>query len=154
MNKEIEVLTDILQHVSEVRENMELFSSALRRRAIAHDRSKLGAFEFDAFVSTRADFKKANYGTPEYQACMKAIKPAVDHHYANFQHHTGHHGRGVNDMTLVDLLEMICDWKAAARRSPDNTFTETLDYAFQKYGIGGQLQLILLNTFTAMEWDK
>jgi hypothetical protein len=154
MNNEMEVLTDIIQHISEVQENMELFSSALQRRGTAHDRSKLGAFEFDAFVSTREAFKKANYGSPEYQACVDAIKPAVDHHYANNRHHTGYHPRGINDMTLVDIIEMICDWKAAARRSPDKTFTETLDYAFQKYGINGQLQLILRNTFTAMGWDK
>jgi len=57
-------------------------------------------------------------------------------------------------MTLVDIIEMICDWKAAARRSPDKTFADTLDYAFKKYGIAEQLQSILLNTFRKMGWMK
>ncbi|MFW6271771.1 MAG: DUF5662 family protein [Desulfosalsimonas sp.] len=154
MKNETEVLTDIIQHISEVRENIEAFAGALRNRGISHDRSKLNACEFDAFVSTNEDFKKADYGSPEYQKCVEAIKPAVDHHYANNRHHTGYHQNGINDMTLVDIVEMVCDWKAAARRSPNKSFADTLTYAFKKYGINDQLQQILINTFQALGWIK
>ncbi len=152
MNTELDFLCETILHVSEVSENMEVIASELRKRGIAHDRTKFQSLEFDAFVSTREQFKKANYGTPEYQACVDAVKPAVDHHHQNNQHHTGFHPNGVSDMSLIDLAEMVADWKAAERRSPDKKLVDTLDYAFNKYGIGEQLGRILKNTLMSFGW--
>ena len=152
MNNEFDFLCETILHVSEVSENIETIASELRKRGIAHDRTKFQSLEFDAFVSTRDKFKKANYGTPEYQECVDIVKPAVDHHHANNKHHTGFHANGINDMTLVDIVEMIADWKAAERRSPDKKLVDTLDYAFSKYGIGVQLGRILKNTMLGLGW--
>jgi hypothetical protein len=152
VTNELDFLCDAILHVSEVRENIASVNAELVRRGIAHDRTKFQALEFDAFVSTRDAFKKANYGTPEYQACVDAVKPAVDHHHGNNRHHTSYHENGVNDMSLIDIVEMICDWKAASRRSPDKKFIDTLDYAFDKYGIDSQLQGIIRNTLRDLAW--
>jgi len=174
MDTQTEVLCDTILHISEVRQALEIFESLLRQRGLAHDRTKLEAFEFDAFVKTRPEFKKANYGTPEYEACTEAIKPAIDHHYANNRHHTAHRRfvcngcfteydtepdrcdrcgysqfqeeTGIEAMTLVDLLEMLADWAAASRRSPDVELEDTLDDAFARYGINPQLARIIRNT--------
>lgn len=152
MNNELDFLCDIILHVSEVQENLETIASELRKRGFAHDRTKFQALEFDAFVSTRDRFKKANYGSKEYQECVEIVKPAVDHHYQNNRHHTGYHKNGINDMNLVDIIEMICDWRAAARRSPDKDLKNTLEYAFEKYNIGEQLAKILTNTLKDLGW--
>lgn len=152
MENTFDFLCDTILHVSEVQENLEIIASELRKRGFAHDRTKFQAIEFDAFVSTRNQFKKANYGSKEYQECVDAVKPAVDHHYQNNRHHTGYHINGVNDMTLIDVVEMICDWQAAARRSPDKKFEDTLDYAFKKYKIDDQLKGIIINTLKALDW--
>ena len=85
---EFEVLTDILQHISEVAENLEDIIHDLRKRGISHDRTKLEELEFDSFVKTRPKFKKVNYGSKEYQEFVEAIKPAIVHHYQNNRHHT------------------------------------------------------------------
>ena len=45
------------------------------------------------------------------------FKPAIDHHYANNRHHPEHWPNGINDMTLMDLIEMLADWKAATARN-------------------------------------
>ena len=152
MNTEMDFLCDTLLHIGEVAENLEIIASKLRQRGLSHDRTKLEELEFDAFVSTRRNFKKANYGTPEYQACCDTIRPAVDHHHENNRHHTAYYVNGVDDMTLVDVIEMIADWKAAARRNPDKKFEDTLEYAKNKYGIGDQLYKIVCNTLVDMEW--
>ena len=152
MNTELDVLCDTILHIGEVQENLEIIATELRQRGISHDRTKLQEFEFDAFVSTRPKFKLVNYGSPEYQECVDAIKPAVDHHYANNRHHTGFHKAGINGMNLIDLLEMIADWRAAARRSPDKTLKDTLDYAFKKYQIDEQLGKIITNTLKDLLW--
>ncbi|MBW2094186.1 MAG: hypothetical protein JRI80_04790 [Deltaproteobacteria bacterium] len=152
MNTELEVLTDTLMHISEVRENLAEMTAELTRRGIAHDRSKLEALEFDAFVSTRPKFKKANYGSPEYQECVDAIKPAVDHHYSVNRHHTGFHVVGFAGMNLFDILEMLADWKAAARRSPDLSFEDSLPKAFEKYNIPRNMQRHIMTTLRDLGW--
>lgn len=54
----------------------------------------------------------------------------------------------VNDMNLIDLLEMLADWKAATLNHPESpgNMVRSLDYAVKKYGISPQLATILLNT--------
>lgn len=152
MNMEFDFMCDTVLHIGEVQEALEVMCSKLKQRGLSHDRTKLQQLEFDGFVSTREKFKKANYGSPEYQECIKLTKPAVDHHYKNNRHHTGYHKNGINDMTLIDLLEMIADWKAAARRSPDKKLEDTLEYAFKKYKIEPQLQLLIKNTLIEFDW--
>lgn len=149
---EDDFLCDTILHVSEVQENLEQISSDLRKRGFAHDRTKFQAFEFDSFVYNREKFKKANYGTPEYQECVELVKPAVEHHHHNNSHHTEFYDNGINGMNLMDLCEMIADWKAAARRSPDLDLVDTLDYAYKKYGIGTQLGEIIANTLVRLGW--
>ena len=114
--------------------------------------SKLQQLEFDAFVSTREKFKKANYGSPEYQECIELIKPAVEHHHKNNRHHTSFHEHGINDMTLIDVIEMLADWRAAARRSPDKKLIDTLEYAKKKYKIDEQLFKVIQNTLIQLKW--
>ena len=63
MDNKSDFLCDVLLHISEVKENLEVVSSELKKRGLAHDRTKLQELEFDAFVSTREKFKKANYGS-------------------------------------------------------------------------------------------
>ena len=153
MKIDMEVLCDTLMHISEVKENLEKIAGELRQRGIAHDRSKLEEVEFDAFVKSRPKFKKANYGSPEYRECVEMIKPAVEHHYRNNRHHTGYwKERDINGMNLIDIIEMLADWKAAERRSPDKTLEDTFEFAFKKYKIEDQLAQIIKNTLKDLEW--
>lgn len=154
MQVEFEVLLDTIQHVSEVQENIEEFASDLKKRAIAHDRSKFADPEFSVFVSTRPEFKKANYGTPEYQAVVDAAIVGVNHHYSLNRHHTAHFPNGIKDMNLLDVLEMMADWRAASRRSPDLSFKDSLPRAFKKYEMDETLQRLILNTIDYLGWQE
>ncbi|MCD4651270.1 MAG: DUF5662 family protein [Candidatus Cloacimonetes bacterium] len=154
MEIKLEVLTDILIHISEVQENLAEMTAILKARGITHDRSKLEAIEFDAFVKTRPKFKQANYGSTEYQKCVDMIKPSIDHHYANNRHHTAFHKNGFADMNLFDILEMLADWKAAARRSPDLSFEDSLPIAFKKYNIPQNMQQHIVATIISLGWRE
>jgi len=154
MENTFEVLTDTIIHVSEVQENLQWMIHDLTMRSIVHDRSKFQDPEFSVFCSTRPEFKKANYGTPEYAAVCQKAKEGVEHHYRHNRHHTAYHENGVKDMNLLDVLEMLADWKAASRRSPDLTFADSLNTAFKKYEIGPELQNLILNTINWLHWDS
>lgn len=86
------------------------------------------------------------YGSEEYQACLKAIKPALDHHYANNCHHPEHYKNGVDDMDFIDLVEMIADWKAATKRHNDGNILKSLEKNKERFHISDQLNNILMNT--------
>jgi len=152
MNTSTEVLTDLLMHRIEVSENLNEIQGELKRRGIVHDKSKFLPIEHDAFVQTRPDFKKANYGTPEYQKCVDAIKPSIDHHYANNRHHTAFHEGGFSDMNFIDILEMLADWKAANRRSPDLNFKDSLPRCYKKYAIPINMQKHIEKTLADLGW--
>ena len=42
---------------------------------------------------------------------LKEMKPALNHHYVNNLHHPEHF-QAVDSMTLIDIVEMLCDWTA------------------------------------------
>jgi len=152
MKPELEVLTDIIQHIAEVQENLAQIRFELEKRGYAHDRTKYLEEEFDAFVETRPKFKNADYGSKEYQACVDQIQPAIDHHYKNNRHHPAYHKNGFADMNLIDILEMLADWKAASRRSNNLSFEESLPIAFEKYSIPKNMQQHIINTLKYLGW--
>lgn len=74
------------------------------------------------------------------------MKPALDHHYAHNRHHPECHADGVNDMTLIDLIEMVCDWTASAKRNASGDVRKGLDFNAERFGISPQLLRIIKNT--------
>ncbi|MBQ7845480.1 MAG: hypothetical protein IJ392_04940 [Clostridia bacterium] len=86
------------------------------------------------------------YGSDEYKESLKALKPALDHHYANSRHHPEHFARGILDMNLVDIVEMVCDWKAASERQKDGNLLKSIEQNAQRFGYDDQVKQILINT--------
>jgi len=155
MTNEFDYLCDVILHVSEISENLETIASELRKRGMSHDRTKFQQLEFDTFVSTREEFKQTSYGTPEYKAVCAKAQPAMDHHYSNNRHHTAYHENAVNDMNLIDIIELVCDWRAANRRNADQcTMLESVKRGLsnEKYQISEQLAKIIINTFKDLGW--
>ena len=72
-------------------------------------------------------------------------------HYSRNSHHPEFYGeRGIAGMDLFDLVEMLCDWMAAAQRNPSDGVR--LDYNVAAFGIGAQLAEILANTLA--RWPR
>jgi len=55
----------------------------------------------------------------------------------------------IDNMTLTDLIEMICDWKAATLRHTDGDINVSLTKCKDKFNIAPQLLHILENTVKA-----
>ena len=49
-------------------------------------------------------------------------------------------------MNLIDLLEMIANWKASTERTPGGDIHKSLDINTRRFDIDPQLKMILLNT--------
>jgi hypothetical protein len=137
---------DTFRHIERVRNLLNRCIADLLERGEKHDQTKLEAPEVELFTEYTPKLAACTYGSEEYQGFLKAIKPALDHHYANNRHHPEHHKHGVNDMNLLDIVEMLCDWKAASERHHDGNIRKSIEINANRFGLSPQLVKILENT--------
>lgn len=140
-----------LHHIDEVRAILHLVIDDLIRRSAVHDASKLESPEAEVFEEFTAKLRGTTYGSDEYKAYLAAMKPALDHHYAHNSHHPEHYANGIRGMSLVDLIEMLCDWLAATKRHEDGDIRRSIEINQQRFGYGDELKAILFNTLPAIE---
>lgn len=56
----------------------------------------------------------------------------------------------INNMTLVDLVELLCDWKAATARNKDGNIRTSIDINQKRFDMSSQLAQIFHNTVREM----
>lgn len=138
---------ETVKHIRYVQYLMNLMIEELLERSRKHDETKLESPEKEIFDEYTPKLKGATYGSPEYKEFLKEMKVALDHHYKKSRHHPEHFKKGINDMSLIDLIEMIADWKAAAARHADGDTEKSLKINIERFGISPQLAVIIRNTF-------
>jgi hypothetical protein len=143
---------DTEAHIARVRGLISTTVENLQRRAHYHDASKLGAVEKPIFDKMTPLLKGSTYGSDEYRAMLAEMKPALDNHYRENRHHPEHHASGVDGMTLIDLLEMLCDWKAAGERHANGSIVASLKHNKVRFLISEQLAGVLENTAKELGW--
>ncbi len=55
-------------------------------------------------------------------------------------------------MSLLDLIEMLADWKAAGERHANGSMAKSLKFNRMRFSIDEQLQSVLENTAREMGW--
>lgn len=188
---------DTSKHVHKVRERIGEVQANLQARKVAHDLSKFDDPEKAAFDSLgpAEEMAKVVYGSEEYKARLRKIKPAIEHHYSVNDHHPEHwklwkcplcksvwrdsdlendkrdphfcpscvpNGTmyeavlepylSLHGMSLMALLEMLADWKAAGERHATGNLRDSLTKNRERFKIEPQLQAILENTAKELGW--
>lgn len=163
---------DTLTHIDAVRYRLHEVTRNLAYRAKVHDRSKLIEPEKPIFDVVTPRLRELTYGSDEYKAALAEMGEALNHHYRCNQHHPEHYaltdagvpnpdelkqGAAIARMTMIDLIEMLCDWKAATERHADGNFGQSLIINRTRFGIGEQLFSVLVETarelgFVAEDW--
>lgn len=138
--------TETLYHIRRVNELLIKSAKELLNRAMKHDTTKLESPEVEYFDQYTEQLSSLTYDSPEYKENLAKLKPALDHHYAHNSHHPQHYARGINDMDIYDLIEMLNDWKASGERQLNGNILISLEKNKQRYGIDEQLYQILKNT--------
>lgn len=149
------------EHIERVNHFLSLAVSNLKHRGIRHDESKLVEPELSAFDIATPKLAGLEYGSEEYKQSLRDLGPALEHHFEHNDHHPEHFEDGVRGMSLMALIEMLCDWRAASERvkqrtdDPDKvkTFTDGLEYNFQRFEISDDLAQILKNTARELSMD-
>lgn len=147
--KEYDSRKDTKRHIKTVAKFLKIISKELRKRGKSHDKSKLLPPEKDFFDIYTPKLKSLTYGSEEYKRNLEGLQVALKHHYALNSHHPEYYVNGIADMTLVDVIEMLCDWKAATLRHDDGNIDKSLEINKERFNISEQLVSVLKNTVDA-----
>lgn len=143
-NKEYKA--DVSLHQTYVFNLIQIVMDEIEYRQATHDKSKFDPEEAEIYAEIGPKLKAVPFGSPEYYKLREELGPALKHHYENNRHHPEHFENGIAGMTLIDLIEMVCDWVAAARRRDDANVLKDMEILFPRFGIKGPLAAIILNT--------
>ncbi|MBC8550188.1 MAG: hypothetical protein H8D23_11135 [Candidatus Brocadiales bacterium] len=134
------------EHRSMVAALLMKVAKQLLQRAEDHDKSKLESPEVEIFDEFTPKLKGTTYDSPEYKQYLGEMGEALNHHYFNNRHHPEYHDHGIKDMNLIDLIEMICDWKAATTRHADGDISRSVELNQERFGYTNELKQIFINT--------
>ena len=110
------------EHIERVRCCLVLMAEAtdygdeLIDRARLHDASKFSSAEFVPYVWL-TEYHRCRCGGEAFtypDGVEPQVRAAVEHHKVTNRHHPEFHS-DPNDMSDVDLIEMVCDWTAMAQ---------------------------------------
>lgn len=171
---------EVNEHIALVQKWMEDFRYILAGRAKVHDQSKLRSPEKEMFDEFTWKLKNTKFGSDEYNQQLVNMGAALKHHYELNSHHPEHYGymecngcferypkdyderctvcgysqmqfRGdVSKMTLYEVVEMVCDWMAAAEKKD---VPVDLDYLQKRFDISPQLRSIIENQFREIDTE-
>ena len=137
---------DTWRHINTVQQFIIRVVGNLSNRAIVHDQSKLESPEVEIFDEFTPKLKDSTYGSDEYKGFLLSMKVGLDHHYAANSHHPEHYQNGILGMSLLDVIEMLCDWKAATMRHADGDLAKSIEINQSRFGYSDDLKAILINT--------
>lgn len=143
---EQDYLRDTRAHIANVQRYMQAFATLLNTRSVDHDTSKLEEPEKSILHQNTVEYKRLKIGSPKYEAHLKKVKIALEHHYAMNSHHPQHYKNGVAGMDLLDIVEMFCDWMVACREHGDGNIVHSILENKKRFDYSDELTQILINT--------
>ena len=143
---------ETLEHIRRVQALVGRVMYKLYFHALNHDKSKLSPKEKPVFDEFTPRLRGSTYGSEEYKEFLASMAPALEHHYKCNPHHPEHNEDGVDGMTLMDVVEMFCDWQAATERHADGSLQRSIEINKKRFGMSDQLARIFENTRKEMDW--
>jgi len=137
---------DTLEHIQRVSQLLNKIVLELMCRMQNHDASKLRSPEKEIVDIYTPKLKTTTYGSEEYKQYLLEMQKVLEHHYEFNHHHPEHYQNGIEAMDLIDLVEMICDWKAATERHADGNIDKSILLNKERFGLSDQVVKILQNT--------
>lgn len=148
-------------HVQRVQRNLNLLadyyeshnmfdvSLQLAQRAVLHDQSKLYEPEYVPYVWRvyRTEWLRNNKQDQRFfvfysdHTLDQAIRDAVVHHVTHNRHHPEWH-LDPDEMSLVDIGEMVCDWYAMSQELGSHIEEWVMSVVPRRYHFGKKISLI------------
>jgi hypothetical protein len=140
-------LPDTRKHIGQVGVFLSKIAILIMCRISGHDQSKLEQPEIEYFDAYTPKLSGSTYGSDKYTQFLKEMEPALKHHYAVNRHHPEHFENGIRGMNLVDIIEMFCDWHAAAKRHADGDLMKSIGINQNRFHYSDDLKAVFENTY-------
>lgn len=151
----LETRKKTLGHINHTKKYISTIIKELESRAKSHDNSALYSPEIDVFAEyTEGSSQDFIYGNcREYSDETTQV---LKQHYEKNPHHIESYENGIQDMTLIDLMIMLCDWTALFSKSKkrDKEIIEFIKQNKDKYGFSDEVMQILINTYVDLLLKK
>lgn len=147
----MEAMRETLEHKLRVASLLVEVASKLIDRAVHHDNSKFSAEEFPGFARITGNLRGLEYGSDEYKASIKSEISTIKRHQHRNSHHPEYHDDGIEGMDMVDLIEMLCDWRAATERHDTGDLRKSLEINKERWGIPQPLYDLLYRTASNLD---
>jgi len=141
----------IRKHQARVKAIINVIIAELGIRAETHDASKLQEPEISKWREYIPTLSKFKYGTEEYKKASKDMGDVIGVHQKANRHHPEFYKDGIKGMSLVDLVELICDWKAASERTNGGDIKQSVEDNQKRFGYSDDVKALLLNTIALIE---
>jgi hypothetical protein len=146
----VKFIISVLYHKALVFWYLLKFSSKLMWRALIHDNSKMVYWgvneEASRFNKLLPRLKESFYGSVEYSELLTALGPALKHHYKVNSHHPEHWENGYTDMSLLDIIEMFFDWKAAVVKHKNGNMDSSIQHNEKRFKMSPDIIKIFKNS--------
>ena len=142
--------TDVMEHKMKVQIMLDKVSRRFLVLGRNHDKSKLKSPEKEIYSQYHEDLRSVEYGSPEYNRIRNAMDSAIQHHYAENDHHPEHFENGIYDMDLIQIIEMLADWVAVADDKGTNVIKD-LPMLMERHNIPENYYAIFKNTIEALK---
>jgi hypothetical protein len=139
----------VKDHREKVAANMSVVAELIQRRGDVHDITKLMSPEVE--LARAADkCLGPRKGLENRRGKCSHVDAFIAAHYCNplNSHHPEHFENGVEDMNMIDMLEMLCDWRACC----SGNFSDTLDRGFARFKVSGPLRSLMRKTCKELGW--
>jgi len=135
-----------MRHIERVRNLINKCVNMLLKCGENHDQTKLETPEVELFAEYTDKLADVEYNSDEYRSYLVEMQVALEHHYGHNRHHPEHHKSGIDDMDLIDMVEMFCDWKAASERHNTGNILKSIETNADRFSMSPQLIRIFENT--------
>ena len=133
MTDDMTTLLTIIRHREKVNDSLNLLADELRRRGRVHDDSKLRAVdEFGAFVEINTGGRRYEFNSLEMNAILIRHGEAIELHKSRNSHHPEYH-EDLTAMPLLDVIEMVIDWQAAASTYGKTPLADSKKIMLERY---------------------
>lgn len=143
---------DTWEHIDKVRGFLSRIIGELQNRSDDHDKTKLVDPELAIFDEYTPKLADSTYGSDEYKGFLVGMQEGLKHHYASYRHHPEHFTDGIQGMNLIDVVEMLADWKAATMRHADGDLERSIKQNAERFGYGPEFERLLWNTARDLGW--
>lgn len=138
----------IIKHKKSVKRRLLFVIDEIKKRADHHDDSKLDYPELGWLVAMDKE-GRVPYGSDAYFEKQKRWECFFKHHYDGNTHHPDHFGlEGTHGMTIIDLVEMMCDIISYSDELESTKVFDLVNEQAERFGLSEELADILKNTIT------